>query len=77
MGIFCVDVKMKRGATRMFQEFDFNGLNDHLTKFLTMFVEMIYHLKAWFAKAANAVHEHPYNKTDAGEDECLLGDEHE
>jgi|GEM_PF-3407399 len=61
----------------MFSEFDFDGLNDHLTKYLEMFIAMIYQIKVWFAKAANAVQDHPYNKEDASgnnEDDCLLGD---
>jgi flagellar biosynthesis protein FliP len=41
-------------------DFDFGALNDHLTLFLTMFVEMIYHVKEWFADAAKSLKENKY-----------------
>ena len=53
--------------------FDFAAFTNFMSDFLTRLVKMFYQTKAWFAKAANGIADHPYDATDAGEDECILG----
>ena len=44
-------------------DFDFAGLTDHLSTWLTKLVEMFYHIKEWFANVAFSLKENEYEAT--------------
>lgn len=54
-------------------DFDFTAFANFMSDFLTRFVAMIYQTKTWFAKAAATLNHDRYNRTEAGENEDLLG----